>query len=319
MVGSEFPRDELEDRVRRLEMMLAALIASGSSPYEDSDELFYFIIRDLASQSRRPDSFSRLMRDLLKRRSLSRPIGDHLRRIEDASDSARADLAKLEERMTRLEGSSNGTSLQMLAFGEELHAWLALAAMNVPQADVKMRRLLPLRIYVSKSDDASEARIRAALEKFARLFGFSVEDDLPEIRGSWFKKWFVKSQEALSQPEVAERLAKVERALEMKALDSPQAEIDYKKSMAVSELIKSLENTPAAAVQIGTILLVKVPTEEGPVIQIKTLSANELVQIESNQNLLASPAEVLQKLSDLCDDKHKRISEVIILDDSKKP
>jgi hypothetical protein len=56
---------------------------------------------------------------------------------------------------------------------------------------------------------------------------------------------------------VLERLEKIERAVELKGLGQPQAEIDKKQAAPVASLLKAVEKIPKAAIQAGSILLVK--------------------------------------------------------------
>jgi len=132
-----------------------------------------------------------------------------------------------------------------------------------------------------------------------------VADEFPEIRGSWFKKWFARSKEVLSQPEVIERLEKIERAVELKAIDKPQADVDDKQAGAIAKLIKCLDKVPNAAVQAGSVLVVKLTTNNVPMIQARTLSQHEMIELENNQLLLQNPAEVLGKLNAACANARK--------------
>ena len=81
-------------------------------------------------------------------------------------------------------------------------------------------------------------------------------------------------------------------------LGQPQAEIDAKQADAVSKLITALKDYPYGAMQVGSILLIKTNGNR-PSIQAKTLTQKELIHLENNQDLLASPATLLQRLSEI--------------------
>jgi hypothetical protein len=174
-----------------------------------------------------------------------------------------------------------------------------LQSLGLDLTHVRIRRYVPLRVYLSDANDNLVESVSTAINEVAGGFGFEISDEFPETLGSWFKNWFVKTKEVASQPEVAERLQKIERALQLKGLDLPQAEVDQKQANAAAKLMKAVEHVPNAAIQVGSILLVKLPSPNGPIIQIKTLTQRELIAIENDQTLLSSPDTLLQKLANL--------------------
>jgi hypothetical protein len=167
---------------------------------------------------------------------------------------------------------------------------------------------VPLRAYLSDGSDDIIDAISAAINKLINASGFEISDDFDAVIGSWYKKWFAKTTEVATQPEVVKRLEKIERALELKGLGQPQAEIDKKQAEATATLLKAVEKVPNTAIQVGSILLVKVSGPNGPVVQVRTLSHRELIEIENNPNILVSPADVLKTLSTLCNDKSETAS-----------
>ena len=97
-----------------------------------------------------------------------------------------------------------------------------------------------------------------------------------------------------------ERLKKLERAAELKAIDRPQDDVDDKQATAMAKLIRAVEKVPNVALQVGTLLVVKITADGVPCIQGKTLSQQEMLHLENNQFLLKNPDEVLKKLADAC-------------------
>lgn len=95
------------------------------------------------------------------------------------------------------------------------------------------------------------------------------------------------------------RLEKIERAVELKGLGQPQADIDKTQSQAIASLLEAVEKIPNAAIQAGSIILVKTTLTSGPTIKVKTLSQRELIHLENNQKLLLSPADLLENLSSI--------------------
>jgi hypothetical protein len=64
--------------------------------------------------------------------------------------------------------------------------------------------------------------------------------------------------------------------------------------------MKAIERLPTAAMQVGSILLIKYEVSGKPLVQVRTLTQRELIQLEKNQDLLKSPADILERLSELC-------------------
>jgi hypothetical protein len=109
-----------------------------------------------------------------------------------------------------------------------------------------------------------------------------------KFRGSWFKTWIMKVRRAASAPEVAERLKKLERALELKAVGLPQAQVDGKQAHAVAELLRALRSTPTACVQVGPLLIVKQPAAKGHAIYVRALTPDDMRKLESDPSALTS-------------------------------
>jgi hypothetical protein len=182
----------------------------------------------------------------------------------------------------------------------DLHHWLAIQSLGLDLSDVKISRFIPMRVYLSDVPDEGIEGVVAAIGEFVEAFGFEVADTFPEVRGSWYKKWFVKTKEVASQPEVEKRLSKIERAVELRGLGLPQAEIDERQASAVSALINAIGPIPSAAIQSGSILLLKLIVDGQATIQVRTLSQREMIVLENHQDLLDSPKDILGKLAKLC-------------------
>lgn len=153
---------------------------------------------------------------------------------------------------------------------------------------IDVARLVPVRVWLPHADKESEEKIQAAIDQIVDSFGLLISHEFPEIRGSWFKTWIMWVRRAASTPEVAERLRKLERALELKALDIPQAQVDGKQAHAVAELLRALQSTPSARIQIGPLLIVKQPAAKGHAIYVRTLTPNDMLKLESDPSEFTS-------------------------------
>lgn len=278
------PNDSVTKRLRRLELLFFTLLVSlGEDGY---DEDLWFELRHLFRRGPERDFF-----DYPEFQFFLERLQD--RRRQAQPESLLRQVEQLRREINALESKTD--SLQV-----DTHSLLAIQALGLPENRVQSTRYVPVRAYIDQTPEGAINALSAAIGDVLAAYGFTVADEFPEIRGSWFKKWFAKSKDVLSQPEVIELLEKIERAVELKAIDKPQADVDDKQAGAIAKLIKCLENVPNAAVQAGSVLVVKLTTSNGPIIQARTLSQEEMIELENNQLLLQHPAEVLSKLNAAC-------------------
>ncbi|MFT8719686.1 hypothetical protein [Acetobacter sp.] len=233
--------------------------------------------------------------------------GQRLKRIKQIQHQQDALREELQKDFTGLSGRLNDVvqtvgSLEkdQKTLSANTHAWLAAQSLGIDTSEMRLSRFVPLRVYLSDTPGSAVEDTSRAINDLLEAYDFEVTDDFPPIHGSWFKRWFAKSKDVLTQPEVVEQLQKVERAVELKGLDLPQAEIDAKKADAVAKLMDSVKDVPNAAIQVGSILLIKINTPAGPRIQVRTLTQSELILLENNQKLLASPENIMERLSEIC-------------------
>ncbi|CAE6816252.1 hypothetical protein R75465_05624 [Paraburkholderia aspalathi] len=293
MAAPQDPRS-LAQRVRRLEFLFFSLLLTLDD--EGDDEDLWFEFRHFFRRSRDRDFFDDPGFDFFLNRMAER--GQRSRPESPFSQESRSQLAQLQREVQTLKATTE--SLQI-----ETHSLLVIQALGLPSELVRSTRFVPVRAYIDETPEGAINAISNAISEVLIAYGFTVADEFPEIKGSWFKKWFAKSKDVLSQPEVIERLEKIERAVELKAIDKPQADVDEKQAGAIAKLIKALEKVPNAAVQAGSVLVVKLITPKGAVIQARTLSQEEMVELENNQLLLQDPSDVLCKLTAACNSTRK--------------
>lgn len=149
---------------------------------------------------------------------------------------------------------------------------------------------VPVSVYLDSANNANE--IELAVVELLDYFGVEIVERKPPITGSWFGLMLGRFKRALSTDQAEEIIARVERAMTVRLLDQPQADVDAKQAEAVAHLMNSLENQPSACIQIGSIFLIKV---DGTVV-VRNLSPRELSFLTSNQTVLSSPGDVLAAL-----------------------
>jgi hypothetical protein len=214
-----------------------------------------------------------------------------LDRVEKRQSSDAEHIEHLASRVSRAENVS-------MALSSTTHEWLAAQSLGIDASNTKLSRFLPLRVYLSHTPRNAIEDVTRALGNLLSAFGFEISDEFPAVTGSWYKRMFAKTKDVLTQPEVTQRLEKLERAVDLRGLGQPQAEIDAKQSIAVSQLLVAVKDVPNCALQVGSIILIKetLPDQKSS-IHVRTLTQSQLIFLENNQNLLRSPSDLLKQLS----------------------
>lgn len=146
-----------------------------------------------------------------------------------------------------------------------------------------------------------------ALQELLQPEGFVLAYSLPDEEGSWWKRFVFRSKEFLTSDDVTSRLKKAERAVEATYLDKPQAEANNLQAGAAASLIGALSTTDKACIQVGSLLVVKATDADGKSAVIaRTLTSEELREIEENQTILRDPQRILEFLEGA---ERKRIGE----------
>jgi hypothetical protein len=116
----------------------------------------------------------------------------------------------------------------------------------------------------------------------------------PVEYSSWFRSILTRAKEHLTHEEVQLRLGKVERALELKHLDSIQAKADLDLSKAAKNISDILSKVPDGVVCLGSITGIK--TAGGSLV-IMTLTQEEMLEVAKNPSLKKSPDKLLELLT----------------------
>lgn len=143
------------------------------------------------------------------------------------------------------------------------------------------------RVYLD--DQEAAVPVEEALTEALAAFGLDVVYSFDPIIHSWFRELLVHVRRSGA---MSEQLAKLERAVDMQTHLRAQAQIDASQGDAVAKLITSLEKTPNAVIQIGSVLLVKV----GDDLAVRNLTQRELAIYERKPTLFRNPAQALEAL-----------------------
>jgi len=293
---------DLEHRLARLEALFLALFLADTDMAEDRAFVRHLLMKWYEAGP--PFPHWPELDDLLRH---WRP-----RRLKRDVDALRNDVQELREIASR--GAAPVPDVRTEEIGllrQDVYAFINLQALGVTLAECPFHRPLALRVYLATESATEQERLSGALQEFADALGFEPAAEFPAESGSWYKRWFARSKQALAQPEVLERLKRAERALEMVTLHRHQAAVDKDQAAAASSLLTSLEKVPNAVCQIGSVLVVKITDNAGPRVFTRTLNQDELIHIERNQHLLKQPECILEALSRVGSGGTTRRSELV--------
>lgn len=159
------------------------------------------------------------------------------------------------------------------------------------------RRTLPVRIYLSDSESASD--VEQAVVRLLNSCDFELVQESDPERSSWWKRLWFRSARGIDEEDIYDFGRKTARAIEIEHLEKRQADVTQKLASATRSLIASLETIETAAIQVGNVLIVKHKDPVlGPVLTVRTLSAMQLRMLENQPEILKDPRNVLARLGE---------------------
>lgn len=171
--------------------------------------------------------------------------------------------------------------------------------------EVTKIQFIPVDIYIDTNNSNEIFEVYSSVIDLLENIGFKKDIELDPIKGSWYKKLIAKSKEILTEEEVQNKLKEVEYALEVKILKD-QSEVDKNQSEALSNILKSVENIPNAAIKIGSLLVVKITSETGEAtVQVRSLTILELHLLNKRPDLLLKPNEILGALATMIEENDR--------------
>jgi hypothetical protein len=299
----------------RDDLLYIAILALLAEGFVEDDPIVYDILREFRrkgslAELSGPDIESLLLRAMRRpRRRLANEVGEALSegfsRLDAATERRRAEESYIGAVVHRLEEQQQQTARLLdetrqfsHAVAGELYDLTWLLSVGVDISSARLTRHVPARIFFA--DGASfetRSELIRALRALLQESGLEFYHDLPDQEGSWWKRLFFRTKTALSQEEVQKRLKKAERAVEAHYLAKPEAEANSLQASAAANLINSLGTTENAAIQVGSLLIIKVTNEAGKsVVLARTLTPEELRHIEENQSILRQPDKILELL-----------------------
>lgn len=147
------------------------------------------------------------------------------------------------------------------------------------------------------ADGKNHDETEDAIKNLLKIMNGEIIEAQEPILGSWFREMLVKWVFSGDQNRYYSDLEKIRKSAELKNLELPQSERDKNYSESVSKLIDSLRDEQNAAIQIGSLLVVKYTTDEGKGhVVTKVLTTDQLLWLERNLNLFNKPQLLINML-----------------------
>lgn len=189
-------------------------------------------------------------------------------------------------------------ALQALMRSEQEHHiqtldLLASMASELETASGAITRLIPITVFLDTQDGKTVAEVQAAIRQVIAEANWELSFEGEGIPGSWFGRFFARSKMALTSEQVRAELGRLQRSIEMQALDQSSAQVRAEQSEGIAKLIAALADTQDALIQIESVLLLKV---DG-VLTVRNLTRVELAHLEHNKQLYKAPKDMLEELT----------------------
>jgi hypothetical protein len=294
-----------EDRLRILEIILyLLLVRNGIRPEQNLTALRELLI---PTDRYNTEAFERsqISRELLNALLGTSPgVRSRFASIE------RNDIARLEARIDQLERqpaahafelavslSSEVASLkEQLERSDKIRREITeiLVALSDSEslATERFQRIIPATIYTASN--AGGPRLLNFIRSILGEEDFDILDQEPPVLGSWKDKLFFRARQAVSRPEVYERLAKIERAIELANIDSVQSRVDKNLSVAVLNLTKALKNEKEGVISIGSLFAVKTSSAGHSRLAVISLTQEQMGLVKSNPAVQTDPVAFLR-------------------------
>ena len=147
-----------------------------------------------------------------KYQALEKNIAHHIRERSFLIEELKQELFEKERHIEEIQEKNNKLTQELKAqiqiisesqdaISEDLHHYLICQYLGGDLQNIQLSRFLPIRVYLS-DDEYRADKVTNSISQLLNTIEFTFEDDFPPMMGSWLKKWFAKSTEAMTQPQV---------------------------------------------------------------------------------------------------------------------
>jgi hypothetical protein len=160
---------------------------------------------------------------------------------------------------------------------------------------------IPIQFHLDTSDPEVIQEVEEKIFKICELINFHPFVLLPGVKGSWLRRLVGRTHKFFTSKEVIEKVNEVEHAIKLHTIGKQQSEIDKNLAEGVSALIVSTKDIPNVAIQLGSLLFVKVTLPNGePVISTRSLTIKEMIYLANNPGIISQPKHILEALQKNC-------------------
>jgi hypothetical protein len=158
-----------------------------------------------------------------------------------------------------------------------------------------------MSVYTSADEPPPE--LLRALGRLMRLVGLETVETSDVERGSWFRRWKLRVTRTDSARTLARLAKKGERAADLHFIQTVRAQADEHEANAVASVVRAAEGMDSAVIQLSSLIVVK----HGGALICRVLTEREIGILADHPELLKSPAELFQILSERIDQgEHRR-------------
>jgi hypothetical protein len=200
----------------------------------------------------------------------------------------------LRDKVNRADAATSAL-IPFMGLIDVLPEYLFAMASGLDLTECSFRRAFPVRIYIS--DARAEERLSSLLSAFVESLDAIEIGTSEQDHRSWLKRAWAVTKSALTSKEFNKRLQVVEHGLKVSFAQKQQSEADSNQAEAFAKLVEAVKEIPNAAVQAGSLILVKITDEDGePKIISRTLTLSEMMNLENDKTLMQSPKKLFQRL-----------------------
>ena len=147
-------------------------------------------------------------------------------------------------------------------------------------------------MIVYTSSDSGEP-LRDAFIELLEVAGFEIVGEDEPVRGSFYQRLFFRRRNPNATRKLRELAEEAVRAAELKYINTPRSESDEREANAIARLTEAMSTTDEAVVCTSSILFIKT----GGRVLCRVLTETEIRAVQSNPELMRTPQELLQALS----------------------
>lgn len=165
--------------------------------------------------------------------------------------------------------------------------------------------LINCEIYLDTDDITVAENFYKSFLNVLETVDLDLSKESPAVIGSWYKKFWLNSKN-FTNKEIATRLEKVERGIELQYIDKVQSEVDLNIANAIGILLTSTKDIPQFSSLVGSLLFAKVTVNGEPRIFAQTLTQEQLRILRDTPSLLQNPSMLILKMEE---EKNKVLAE----------